>query len=163
MKITTLHTLAKKRKNDTSEWVLVTGCFDILHLGHIEFFQFAKKLGSRLIVGVDNDTNITANKGNDHPFFTLKDRMFVLSELESIDWIFPIEETFSYNSEKANKMLEQVLSTLNINTLVIHKTGEVAYQRKKLICEKLDIQMISDTREKLSSSTKIAQYLFEKL
>ena len=43
--------------------VLVTGGFDPLHSGHIEYFKAAKNLGNKLIVGVNSDAWLTRKKG----------------------------------------------------------------------------------------------------
>ena len=48
--------------------VLVTGGFDPLHSGHIEYFQEAKKLGDKLVVGINSDEWLTRKKGR--PFMT---------------------------------------------------------------------------------------------
>ena len=44
--------------------VAVSGYFDPLHVGHIEFFQLAKNLGSKLIVIVNNNHQAEMKKGN---------------------------------------------------------------------------------------------------
>ena len=42
--------------------VWTNGCFDIMHPGHIELFKACKTLGDRLIVGVDTDAKVSADK-----------------------------------------------------------------------------------------------------
>jgi len=64
---------------DQRPTVLANGCFDILHVGHLRFLQFCKKLntaleGSRLIVAIDSDEKITKDKGRNRPVFTLNER-----------------------------------------------------------------------------------------
>ena len=49
--------------------ILVTGGFDPLHSGHIKYFQSAKKLGDKLIVGVNSDAWLTRKKGK--PFMPI--------------------------------------------------------------------------------------------
>ena len=65
--------------------VWVNGCFDILHRGHIELFKYAKEHGDYLIVGLDEDVRVSANKGPTRPVNNLKDRIFVLQALKYID------------------------------------------------------------------------------
>lgn len=63
--------------------VLVTGGFDPLHRGHIEYFKAAKKLGDKLIVGVNSDSWLTRKKGR--PFLTIKDRVAIIENLKMVD------------------------------------------------------------------------------
>ena len=65
--------------------IWVNGCFDILHRGHFELFNYAKSLGNVLVVGVDSDEKITQDKGPDRPYNKLKDRVYALESLKAID------------------------------------------------------------------------------
>lgn len=65
--------------------IFVNGCFDILHRGHIEFLQYAKSLGDKLIVAIDSDKNVRRLKGFGRPINHEKDRKFVLEALECVD------------------------------------------------------------------------------
>ena len=65
--------------------IWVNGCFDILHRGHFELFNYAKSLGNVLIVGVDSDEKITQDKGPDRPYNKLEDRVYALESLKAID------------------------------------------------------------------------------
>ena len=64
--------------------VLVYGCFDMLHLGHIEFLQAAAAHGDRLVVCVARDENIAHVKG-EYPFRPLVERVSMLEALECVD------------------------------------------------------------------------------
>jgi len=68
--------------------VFTNGCFDILHRGHIEYLNQAKKLGDILIVGINNDGSIKRLKGPDRPINNLLDRIEVLSALGCVDHVF---------------------------------------------------------------------------
>ena len=63
--------------------VLVHGCFDILHAGHLAHFKAAKKYGNYLIVSVTADKYV--NKGPGRPVFPQDTRMSMLKELSIID------------------------------------------------------------------------------
>ena len=65
--------------------IWVNGCFDILHRGHFELFNYAKSLGNILVVGVDSDEKITQDKGPDRPYNKLEDRVYALESLKAID------------------------------------------------------------------------------
>ena len=61
--------------------VVVTGVFDLLHVGHLRFLQAARALGSRLVVGVESDERVRRWKGPDRPIQTQEDRCELLSAL----------------------------------------------------------------------------------
>ena len=72
---------------DKDEVVLCQGCFDVLHIGHIEHLRAAKKYGKVLVVAVTEDMHV--NKGPDRPIFTLKQRMGMLAALSMVDFVVP--------------------------------------------------------------------------
>ena len=67
--------------------VWVNGCFDILHRGHYELFNYAKSLGDKLIVGIDSDEKVSKDKGIDRPYNNLEDRVYALESLKAIDQV----------------------------------------------------------------------------
>ena len=66
--------------------MLVGGCFDVLHLGHIKFLQAAKKIGDILFVFVESDENVKKIKGEARPINnqTERARSFVLDTLRRL-------------------------------------------------------------------------------
>lgn len=72
--------------------VFTNGCFDILHAGHVFYLNEAKKLGDRLIVGVNDDNSVKKLKGDSRPINSLEKRMAVLAGLSSVDWVVPFSE-----------------------------------------------------------------------
>jgi D-glycero-beta-D-manno-heptose 1-phosphate adenylyltransferase len=71
--------------------VVVTGVFDLLHVGHLRFLRAARALGSRLVVGVESDERVRRWKGPDRPIQTQEDRCELLSALRVVDDVFIIE------------------------------------------------------------------------
>ncbi|HIH20447.1 TPA: adenylyltransferase/cytidyltransferase family protein [Candidatus Micrarchaeota archaeon] len=67
--------------------VLVCGTFDILHPGHLSFFENAKKYGSELFVLVARDSNIRKIKRR-KPFFNERERLEMVSSLAIVDFAF---------------------------------------------------------------------------
>ncbi len=72
--------------------VFTNGCFDILHPGHVDLLERAKKLGTKLIVGLNSDESVRKIKGGGHPFQNENDRRAVLLGLRSVDEVFIFEE-----------------------------------------------------------------------
>lgn len=63
--------------------VLVTGGFDPIHSGHIEYFKSAKELGDMLIVGINSDEWLIRKKGR--PFMNWVERNVIVSNLDPVD------------------------------------------------------------------------------
>ena len=61
--------------------IFVNGTFDVLHPGHVRLLQYAKSLGTRLLVAIDTDNRVRQLKGPSRPFFTQDDRKFMLESL----------------------------------------------------------------------------------
>ncbi len=68
------------------------GCFDILHAGHISYLRAARQAGDLLVIGLNSDRSIKRIKGEGRPVNSEADRVMVLSELESIDYIAVFDE-----------------------------------------------------------------------
>ena len=68
--------------------IFTNGCIDILHIGHIELFKYAKSLGDKLIVGIDSDERIRQSKGNNRPINTSENRKHILSAIRYIDNVY---------------------------------------------------------------------------
>jgi rfaE bifunctional protein nucleotidyltransferase chain/domain len=76
--------------------VFTNGCFDILHRGHIEYLKESKKLGTRLIVGLNSDSSVRRIKGAKRPINNQSDRKFFLEELRCVDEVIIFEEDTPY-------------------------------------------------------------------
>ena len=74
-----------------SKVVLVTGGFDPLHSGHIEYFKEAKTLGTKLIVGVNSDEWLTRKKGR--PFMPFEERCAIIKELSVVDKVIGFDDS----------------------------------------------------------------------
>lgn len=76
----------------------VNGCFDILHVGHIGLFEFAKSHCDKLVVALDTDERVRHNKGLNRPFNTLLDRVLMVASIMYVDevkWFATDEELTS--------------------------------------------------------------------
>jgi rfaE bifunctional protein nucleotidyltransferase chain/domain len=65
--------------------VLVGGCFDILHIGHIRFLEEAKITGHSLFVLLESDAKVKLLKGEARPYFSQEERAEMLSSLHAVD------------------------------------------------------------------------------
>jgi rfaE bifunctional protein nucleotidyltransferase chain/domain len=67
--------------------VFTNGCFDILHRGHVTYLSFARNQGDALVVGLNTDASVRANKGENRPIHSELDRAFVLGSLRAVDFV----------------------------------------------------------------------------
>lgn len=65
--------------------VFVNGTFDILHRGHLELLNYAKRLGDYLYVGIDVDGRVKEKKGFERPIHNQEERKFFLENLKAVD------------------------------------------------------------------------------
>ncbi|OGM78807.1 hypothetical protein A2366_04055, partial [Candidatus Woesebacteria bacterium RIFOXYB1_FULL_33_9] len=75
-----------------SKIVLVGGCFDMLHVGHVEFLRKSRSFGDYLIVLLESDENIKKLKGKNKPIFNLKERITVLKAIKYVDKVIVVPE-----------------------------------------------------------------------
>ena len=83
-----------------SKITLVGGCFDILHIGHIQFLEKAKKLGDVLVVLLESDSRVTELKGEGRPVNSQPDRATLLSALKAVDYVILLPEMKSEDYDK---------------------------------------------------------------
>jgi cytidyltransferase-like protein len=100
-----------------SNTVLVTGGFDPLHSGHIAYFKAAKKLGDKLVVGVNSDEWLTRKKGR--PFMPFEERCAIIKELACVDQVIG----FNDSDNTANHAIFQLQSTSGASTKIIFANG----------------------------------------
>ena len=72
--------------------VFTNGCFDILHIGHLNYLNHARDLGGLLIVGLNDDDSIKRLKGKERPINPLNNRALMLAGLECVDYVVSFSE-----------------------------------------------------------------------
>jgi len=85
--------LIRNQLRDVPKTIVFTnGCFDILHRGHVEYLEFCKSLGDKVVVGLNSDDSVRRIKGLKRPINTQNDRAYVLSALKVIDYVIIFDE-----------------------------------------------------------------------
>jgi len=85
------------KHRDNGSIVFTNGCFDIIHRGHITYLNSAKKLGDKLIVGLNSDASVKRLKGEERPINNQLDRKFVLENLRAVDGVIIFNEDTPLN------------------------------------------------------------------
>lgn len=83
--------------------VFSNGCFDIVHLGHIDYLEKARALGNRLVIGVNTDASVSRLKGPLRPVVNEYARARLLAALEFVDTVILFDEPTPKNLIEALK------------------------------------------------------------
>jgi len=88
-----LRTALDGLRSNGKKIVFTNGCFDILHVGHVQYLQEAKKLGDILVLGLNSDSSVRTLKGEKRPLVPEDERAIVLAALESVDFVTIFDES----------------------------------------------------------------------
>ena len=125
--------------------VAISGYFDPIHVGHLEYINMAKKLGDKLIVIVNNNYQCELKKGK--PFMDEKDRLTIVSNLKNVDKVF-----LSIDKDKTVcASLEKIKPDIFANG-GDRKNYEIP---ESIICKKYDIKIIDGLGDKIRSSSDL--------
>ena len=89
------HTLNIWRFTD-QKIVFTNGCFDLLHLGHIDYLARAADLGNRLIIGLNSDASTSNLKGPSRPITDQQSRSAILAALFFVDAVIFFDDETPY-------------------------------------------------------------------
>ncbi|SVE49870.1 uncharacterized protein METZ01_LOCUS502724 [marine metagenome] len=133
----------KKKTNKTI--VAISGYFDPIHVGHLEYIKMAKKLGNKLIIIVNNDKQAVLKKGKS--FMNENDRMEIVAAMQYVDEVFlSIDEDTS-----VCKSLEAIQPDIFGNGGDQIK-GSITEEE---ICKKNNIKIVDGLGHKIRSSSEI--------
>jgi rfaE bifunctional protein nucleotidyltransferase chain/domain len=84
--------LVGRLRGEQKQIVFTNGVFDLLHPGHVRYLQRARGLGDALIVGVNSDRSVRANKGSGRPITPEGERVEILEALACVDAVVVFDE-----------------------------------------------------------------------
>jgi cytidyltransferase-like protein len=125
--------------------VAISGYFDPIHIGHIEYIRLASELGDKLIVIINNDYQCMLKKGG--PFQTEKDREIIVGSLRWVD-----ETIISIDRDQSQRETLRLIKPdifANGGDRFVHEIPEAE------VCKELDIQIIDGLGEKIRSSSEL--------
>lgn len=123
--------------------VLIGGCFDVLHYGHLSFLKQAKALGDHLVVLLESDARIKKLKGPSRPFHLEMQRKEILESLKFVD------EVILTKDEMADEDYMEIVQKINPQIIAITK-GSATKTHADLIGAKIveldQVDNLSTTR-----------------
>lgn len=165
-KISTLNataTFSKKEQINGKTVGLVVGSFDLIHLGHINLFRFAKRNCDFVVVGLDNDQTIRLVKGEGRPINTFMRRAKLLSDLNTVDKIFEIKNISHHDSEDALESYQKIVSKISPTYIFTHKMCDNHWKKKRKIAKGANIVFLLDRSHKVTNSGAILHKLLREL
>tara|TARA_B100000768_G_scaffold59904_1_gene57906 strand:- start:4379 stop:4783 length:405 start_codon:yes stop_codon:yes gene_type:complete len=125
--------------------VAVSGYFDPIHIGHLEYLKLAKKLGEKLVVIINNNQQCVLKKGK--PFMDEADRVEIVKNLKMVDEVF-----LSIDKDKTVCASLEVLKPDIFANGGDRSTKEVP---ESSVCKKYNIEMIDGLGDKIRSSSDL--------
>ena len=121
----------EKWRSENKKVVFTNGCFDLIHLGHIEILARSADYGDKLIIGVNSDLSIKKLKGENRPIIEESSRIRQLSALEFVDAVVlfdeetPIKLIETIKPDVITKGGDYTAKNVVGNEVVSQKSGEV--------------------------------------
>ena len=142
----TLQSQIAEWRKDNKKIVFTNGCFDLLHLGHVDYLAKARDLGDKLIIGLNTDTSVSRIKGPSRPIKDQKSRATILAAMQFVDAVIffdeetPIDLITWVKPDVLVKGGDYTLEGIVGHEIVLEKGGEVktipfveGYSSSKLI------------------------------
>jgi D-beta-D-heptose 7-phosphate kinase/D-beta-D-heptose 1-phosphate adenosyltransferase len=85
-----------KLKSEGKKIVFTNGVFDVIHRGHIDYLNKAKRIGDILVVAINSDSSVRRLKGEGRPVNCQEDRIIVADSLKPVDYIVLFETDTPY-------------------------------------------------------------------
>jgi len=133
--------------------VMVNGCFDLFHIGHLNLLKFAKNQGNILIVALNSDYSISKLKGLLRPIISQEDRSEIIASLTCVDYIVLFDE------ENPSKLIDIIKPDIivkeeeyknkkisEIKTIKKHVIDLIFYQKENNISTTVIIEKILASR-----------------
>lgn len=127
--------LASALRDSNKTLVLVGGCFDILHIGHLSFLEKAKNKGDILFVLLESDQDIKNKKGLNRPINNQKNRARLLSALKIVDYVVLLSEMKNDQDYDLllNKIKPDIIAVTTGDKSLTNKTRQAKNINAKLL------------------------------
>ena len=89
--------------------LLLTGCFDVVHVGHIRLIQFAKFIADEVIIAIDSDDKVRKDKGLSRPFNNQHIRQEFLESIKGVDKVM-----IFFDEEDLERICKEIIPTYRL-------------------------------------------------
>lgn len=113
--------------------VFTNGCFDLLHIGHIELLKYAKSLGDYLVVGINSDKSVKKLKGSLRPINNQLTRKMILESIKYID------EVIIFDEDTPLEVIKQIQPNIIVKGGDYKKEDVVGYEFEKMGLLKVEL------------------------
>ena len=114
--------ISRERRARGEKMAFTNGCFDLLHLGHLNLIQFARRQGDYLVVGLNTDRGVKALKGPSRPVNNQEIRARILAGLEDVDYVV------MFDTESVLPLIQQIKPDVLVKGGDYPKTGVVGWE-----------------------------------
>ena len=135
--------------------VIVSGYFNPLHKGHVEYLERSKQLGDNLAVIINNDLQVEL-KGS-VKFQSEDERKLIIEALRCVDYAFISVD----NGRDVSKTLRCVCTNLEADNYIFANGGDQTATTilESVICDELDIELVFGIGDKIQSSSELKKKL----
>lgn len=120
-----------RKRYGSKRIVFCSGSFDLLHTGHVLFFEDCKKFGDILVVAVGDDTTMRKYKGEQRPILNEHIRLKLVDSLKPVDYCF-LDKPFEIGETEFFSPLNFIFRKLKPDVYVINEDASNILGRKKV-------------------------------
>jgi len=125
--------------------IFTNGCFDLLHVGHIELLKYCKSLNGYVIVGINSDNSVKKLKGQSRPINNQYTRKLILESIKYVD------EVIIFDEQTPLELIKKIQPQLIVKGGDYKKEDVVGYEFEKL--ELLEVKIFDYVKN--NSTTEI--------
>lgn len=127
--------------------IFTNGCFDLLHIGHIELLKYAKSLGNYLVVAINSDNSVKKIKGPSRPINNELTRKIILESIRYVD------EVIIFDEDTPLEIIKKIQPQIIVKGGDYKKEDVVGYEFEKLGL--LEVKIFNYVKN--NSTTKIIE------
>lgn len=160
IKYTELRKIRELATKEDKTIVFTSGCYDILHVGHIAHFDFCKSKGDILIVTVGNDKTVSELKGPSRPINKEMFRAQVLAAIEYIDYVVISEEFGKMDHNLSVALLSPDFFVINFDDSAIEAkqqlidlVGGKLVKRQLVVKDKGEVLSVTEIEKRMKKKS----------